>query len=216
MSVTADQVKACAGKAGFLACGITRPAPNTHAVELDEWLAQSTAHEVAYVRLESAWARTERLVVLRPLVPEQVSPAKSVRWFFTPVAMRAAAAFALVAVLGGAAAYFLLQPRDRTYTTPIGGRETIAFADGTRIELNTNTVLRARMTTESRTVWLDSGEACLLRYVFLDASARDFIDKLAKHDFASATATFDEKPFTVSVARTALSPISEASIDCRS
>ena len=127
--------------------------------ELDEWLAQSTAHEVAYVRLESAWARTERLVVLRPLVPEQDSQVKSARRFFTPFAMRVAAGFALVAVLGGGAAYFLLQPRDRTYTTAIGGRETIAFADGTRIELNTNTVLRARMNTDQRIVWLDRGEA---------------------------------------------------------
>ena len=35
----------------------------------------------------------------------------------------------------------------------------VSFADGTRIELNTDTVLRARMTTSERTVWLDQGEA---------------------------------------------------------
>ena len=33
------------------------------------------------------------------------------------------------------------------------------FADGSRIELNTNTVLRARMTTDQRIVWLEKGEA---------------------------------------------------------
>ncbi|HEV2563013.1 MAG TPA: FecR domain-containing protein [Rhizomicrobium sp.] len=127
--------------------------------ELDAWLAQSTAHEVAYVRLESAWARTERLVVLRPLAGEQISHEHTGRRFFTPVLIRAAAAFALIAVLGMGAAYFLLQPRDRSYSTPVGGRETIAFADGTRIELNTNTALRARMNTDQRIVWLDRGEA---------------------------------------------------------
>jgi len=127
--------------------------------ELDEWLAQSTAHEVAYVRLESAWARTERLVVLRPLLPEQIaSPERGGRKRFSPVLIRVAAAFAFVAVLG-ATSYFMLQPRDRLYSTPVGGRETLSIADGTRIELNTNTVLRARMTTDQRIVWLDRGEA---------------------------------------------------------
>ena len=121
---------------------------------LDAWLAQSTAHEVAYIRLESAWERTERLVVLRPLAQEESAPRR-----FSPLMMRLAAAFALVAVVGAMAAYFISQPRDRTYSTAIGGRETVAFADGTKIELNTNTVLRARMTTDQRIVWLDKGEA---------------------------------------------------------
>jgi len=121
---------------------------------LDQWLAQSTAHEVAYVRLQSAWERTERLVILRPLAETKSAPRR-----ISPLLMRIAAAVALVAMLGATAAYFVLQPRDRTYSTPIGGRETVTFADGTRIELNTNTVLRARMTTDQRIVWLDKGEA---------------------------------------------------------
>ena len=57
------------------------------------------------------------------------------------------------------AAYYLTQPRDRIFTTPVGGHETITFADGSKIELNTDTVLRARMTTAQRTVWLEKGEA---------------------------------------------------------
>jgi transmembrane sensor len=122
--------------------------------ELDSWLAQSTAHEVAYIRLDSAWQRTERLVILRPLAPEPNAPRR-----IAPLMMRIAAALALVVMLGSVAAYLALSPRDRTYSTPIGGRETVTFADGTKIELNTNTVLRARMTTDQRIVWLDRGEA---------------------------------------------------------
>ena len=52
-----------------------------------------------------------------------------------------------------------LQPHDRTYATPVGGHEVVSFADGSQIELNTDTVLRARMTTDQRIVWLDKGEA---------------------------------------------------------
>jgi transmembrane sensor len=122
--------------------------------ELDAWLAQSTAHEVAYIRLHSAWERTERLVILRPLAETKSAPRR-----MSPLLMRVAAAVAVVAMLGATAAYFVLSPRDRTYSTPIGGRETVTFADGTRIELNTNTVLRARMTMDQRIVWLDKGEA---------------------------------------------------------
>ncbi len=47
----------------------------------------------------------------------------------------------------------------KTYSTAVGGHEIISFADGTRIELNTDTVLRTQMTTQSRMVWLDKGEA---------------------------------------------------------
>jgi transmembrane sensor len=127
--------------------------------ELEEWLAQSTAHEVAYVRLESAWARTERLVVLRPLAAAKANTPEQIgRKHFAPVLIRAAAVFTLVAALA-VGAYYTLQPLDRTYSTPVGGRETLTFADGTRIELNTNTVLRARMTTDQRIVWLNRGEA---------------------------------------------------------
>ena len=127
---------------------------DTDQAELDQWLARSTAHEVAFVRLQSAWERTERLVVLRPLGKEPRAPRR-----ISPLLMRIAAAGAVVALLGAGAAWFALSPRDRTYSTAVGGRETVTFADGTRIELNTNTVLRARMTTDQRVVWLEKGEA---------------------------------------------------------
>ena len=122
--------------------------------ELDNWLAQSTAHEVAFVRLESAWERTERLIILR--TPAEVKDAPN---RIMPLFMRIAAVFSLVAILGGAAAWYVFGPGDRTYSTPVGGRETVTFADGTRIELNTDTVLRAHMTTDQRIVWLEKGEA---------------------------------------------------------
>lgn len=123
--------------------------------ELDDWLAQSPAHLVAYLRLESALDRTDRLVALR--APSDAPAAHSWAW---PMLLKVAAAFALVAVLGMAAASLLVpRPSERIYRTAIGGRETITFTDGSKIALNTNSVLRARMTTNERVVWLDRGEA---------------------------------------------------------
>lgn len=129
--------------------------------ELDAWLAESRAHRVAYWRQKAVWSNAQRLTALRSSIemPAQ-SNAPNLSFFRTiPNAFRIAAVVGVVAVAGVIAAKFILKPQERVYSTPVGGHETIAFADGTKIELNTNTVLRARMTTESRTIWLERGEA---------------------------------------------------------
>ena len=123
---------------------------------LDAWLAESRAHRIAYWRQKSVWNNAQRLVALRPS-PAAASAPKSPRPLLLrimPVPLRIAATVAIVA------AQFLAPVEgDRTFSTPLGGRETISFADGSKIELNTNTILRARMTTDRRIVWLDRGEA---------------------------------------------------------
>jgi transmembrane sensor len=121
--------------------------------ELDAWLAQSPAHMVAYLRVDSAWGKADRLSALQP--PE----AEPLLTRMRPLMLRMAAVFAVVAIAGIAGAALIPPPKDRVYSTPIGGHETISFADGTKVELNTNTVLRARMTTDQRVVWLERGEA---------------------------------------------------------
>lgn len=121
---------------------------------LEAWLAQSPMHEVAFLRLDAAWSYADRLASLR-----KTSAIAAARRPIFPVLLRIAAAFAIVAVLGIAAAQLMPAPHQRVFTTPVGGRETISFADGSRVELNTDTVLRTRMTTRERMVWLDKGEA---------------------------------------------------------
>ena len=120
---------------------------------LDAWLAESPANLLAYWRLDAAWNRTHTLSEARGPALE-----KRVR-IGLPLIMKIAAVFAFLAVIGFAGVRYAVTPHDRTYSTPIGGHETVAFADGSRIELNTNTVLRARMTTDQRLVWLEKGEA---------------------------------------------------------
>lgn len=123
----------------------------------DKWLAESPAHVVTYWRLEGAWASADRLAVLRaPELDWEMPSRRKFRW---PALVGIAAMFAVVAGLGTVAAHYLMQPPDRVYSTEVGGKELVTFADGTQIELNTNTTLRARMTTAQRTIWLDHGEA---------------------------------------------------------
>ncbi|HUJ03701.1 MAG TPA: FecR domain-containing protein [Rhizomicrobium sp.] len=121
---------------------------------LDSWLAQSLAHRIAFLRLEATWGRTERLAALRN--PDGARPFKArMPVFFAGIA----AAAAIVAALGFAGARFVSAPADRVFSTPVGGRELVSFADGSQIELNTDTVLRTHMTTGARTVWIEKGEA---------------------------------------------------------
>ncbi len=119
---------------------------------LEDWLGQSPAHEIAFLRLEEAWSRSERLAVLPRREPES-------RPRMAPLLMRIAAALVIAAAIGGFAATRLSHPHERVFSTPVGGHEVVSFADGSKVELNTNTVLRARMTTEQRVVWLEKGEA---------------------------------------------------------
>jgi transmembrane sensor len=125
--------------------------------EFETWLAESHAHRAAYWRLKAAWDETYRLLALRQpnADPQTWAPA----WRAPSLLFRMAAAVALIAMLGGGAFYVLKAPRDRIYATAIGGHETVRFADGTEIELNTDTAIRARMNSNERTVWLEKGEA---------------------------------------------------------
>ena len=121
---------------------------------LDLWLAQSISHRVAYWRMESGFERTEKLVALRDPKTEVVQAGRRF-----PVSVGIAAALALIALIGVSAMNLVMHPQDRIYSTPVGGHEKIVFADGTKVELNTDTVLRTRMTTDQRIVWLEKGEA---------------------------------------------------------
>jgi len=123
--------------------------------KLDAWLSESPAHLIAYVRLDAAWNSTDRLVVLRDPAADVEKSARSARTRILQVA----AVIGAVAILGAGAAE-LLQPKPgRVFSTPVGGHEVVSFADGSKIELNTNTSIRAEMTSKSRTIWLDRGEA---------------------------------------------------------
>jgi transmembrane sensor len=128
--------------------------------ELDAWLAESTLHRVAYLRVEGIAARADRFAALRALKRRQgwFGGGRLVqRRFVLP--FLAAASIALMAALGIPFVISLTQPPDRIDSTDVGGRTLLSFSDRTQIELNTDTAMRFRMTTAERTVWLEKGEA---------------------------------------------------------
>ena len=121
---------------------------------LKAWLDESLSHRTAYWRLKSIWNRADRLDALRPMLPPRSpSGARSPLLRF-----KFAAAVALVSVLG-ASAWFPRPFSMQTFTTATGERRDLTLADGSHIELTTDTQLRLAGTSRHQNVWLDKGEA---------------------------------------------------------
>jgi len=139
---------------------------------LDTWLDASTAHLVAWLRLEHTWKRADRLQALQ--APAQVDRAGAARgdpaapatfgvpWWKKPQRRLLGSALAGlgVAVLGFIVLGTFNPGVDtQSYATARGQLEAVALADGSRLTLNTATRLRASVSTRQREVWLEQGEA---------------------------------------------------------
>jgi transmembrane sensor len=121
---------------------------------LQAWLSGSSLNRVAYLRLKAAWQRADRLAALKAPLPAR----PKARIWMQPAAVAIAASLVLLAGAG----WFFFQhnlPAGRDYATGIGERQAVLLADGSQIELNTNTRLHAEVTKMGRIVTLESGEA---------------------------------------------------------
>lgn len=128
--------------------------------QLDAWLDAAPEHKTAFWRLEYSWEKAGRLSALRgpdTLVEAiaEATPSASPRRGLPRWAVGLAATLAL-AVLTSTA---ILWPRPAQYATATGERRLVALSDGSHVELNTETRLRASMSPDSREAWLDEGEA---------------------------------------------------------
>jgi transmembrane sensor len=121
---------------------------------LDGWLQASTAHRVAFIRLQAVWQQALRLRVLKHAQPQVLDShsrkLSAPRWAL-------AASVVLVAGLLAWTAYSLL-PRT-SYSTAVGGLASVPMTDGSKVMLNTNSEIRVRVTDAERRVNLDHGEA---------------------------------------------------------
>lgn len=129
--------------------------------ELDAWLEESMANRAAYLRAEHGWEEADRVRSLGDWAePRGTSGYQPMgRWW------QGAIAASILAVVGIGTYSFAPQFAEQTqvqearYDTPVGGRKIINLADGSKIDLNTQSVVRAAVDDKSRDVWLDSGEA---------------------------------------------------------
>jgi transmembrane sensor len=124
---------------------------------LEAWLNADPRNRMAYYRMQFGWQKADRLAALRePSVPMRVdSSRKGWRRRGLVPAFAIAASLAIGVIIVWQLGVF----ERHTYTTSVGGRSEVPLSDGTKIELNTDTRLRAEVNAKSRTVWLDNGEA---------------------------------------------------------
>ncbi len=130
---------------------------------LDLWLAEDTAHRVAWLRAGAGLQRLARLPELRgPRTLDQLRPPVRREWHPERARWKswAVAASLLVCLALGTVGWQQWQLRGvQQYTTAVGGKATVPLRDGSRLELNTDTALRAEVDEEKRVVWLHRGEA---------------------------------------------------------
>jgi transmembrane sensor len=154
--------------------------------DLDAWLGASPNHRIAYLRAGDVWQRANRLQALKR--PSRQGIALLRERGLLPIIVRVAAALGLVAVAGVSGMTYLVVPRETTYRTAVGGRETIPLADGSQVELNTDTVLRVSETSSQRTVKLDKGEAY---FSVKHDAARPFVVLTAQHRITDLGTKFE-------------------------
>jgi transmembrane sensor len=152
---------------------------------LNAWLAESTAHKVAFIRLETAWNASQKLKALGAGVSKGVIPAPGLwrrsrflrlRGGLAVEPARAATGprtgsrrrrgrlglYGLAAsLLVGAvvASLWLFSPGGSAYRTAVGGLEAVPLRDGSKVTLNTDTDVRIELSPSERRVDLRRGEA---------------------------------------------------------
>lgn len=129
------------------------------------WRNQSTPHRAAFERLSADWGALDRLEGLNDYAAVMDyaqtarldEPRRERRWF-----LGLAASLVLAAGAVGLGAMKGLSPADdeaTTHHTMVGERESIRLADGTLVELNTNSLIQVRYSASAREVRLMQGEA---------------------------------------------------------
>lgn len=138
--------------------------------ELDAWLEESMAHKAAFWRAEHGWRQADRV---GSLGPDRNRTTPRFRRYGAERAAAIAASLVAAVTIGGL--FFMphlipgaiFQKEQTRFDTPIGGRQIVPLPDGSKIELNTQTALRADIGESKRTVWLETGEA------FFEVAHRD-------------------------------------------
>lgn len=125
--------------------------------KLDAWMSESTLHEVTFWRLEETWIRAKRLKALH--APMRAAPIRDVPRRRPYVVGVAVAMVACAAIVAGNWSSEFFRPAMRTYSTPVGGHLSLTLADGSKIDLNTDTTITVSMSAKHRSATLQKGEA---------------------------------------------------------
>lgn len=130
----------------------------------ERWKAESETNRQAADRLSDLWDELDALAEFRSIIEPGVTARTARRTSRAGSRRRAwvaaAIAAAVVAAAGTPALWTTLGPgRAETFVTPVGKQRTINLADGSTVQLNTNSVLEVRLKRHARDLVLSRGEA---------------------------------------------------------
>ena len=153
----------------------TASKPEEQWPEFEEWLRQGPEYEAAFKSMEEAWKAVEELQVFHINHANQLkgplfTPRRRRPWIMEIAGnhgfVTVAVAVVMALVLGGI--YHAFQSRRwtpvasaawQTYMTDYGEYKRVQLADGSIMQVNTNTLLRVNRASGGREVALDRGEA---------------------------------------------------------
>jgi transmembrane sensor len=130
--------------------------------ELEAWLREDVRHRLAFEELSHTWSVLDRLseraqeakiLALAPPPPERHLGSRATRYW------QAAVAAAVLVIAVGAALWVTRRPGMQVLSTAVGQQRHVTLADGSRLTLNTNTLLAVKLTPERRDIYLRHGEA---------------------------------------------------------
>ena len=134
--------------------------------QLIAWINQDIAHQEMLFEMASLWDDLSVLNELSGLFPIERKPVAQTKRFLK-IAM--AASIALVSIFGGGLffsfdPFLLLNPTSslsntNTFETKIGEQSSYTLPDGTKIQLNTNSLVQIAYTPDRRNLTLFRGEA---------------------------------------------------------
>jgi transmembrane sensor len=137
------------------------PLSDADAQAFSEWLAEP-ANRDAYLAVEAFWAGAAQAQDLPRFDAKRDQILKDVNRQRVTRRAGAASLVALVAVIIGGGVYQVTAPKalvTQSFHTAVGQQATVVLPDGSKITLNTDTVVRTRADGERRLVYLDKGQA---------------------------------------------------------
>jgi len=118
-----------------------------------QWKAADVEHRIIFLQLQAVWQRADWLGAARRPLP-------SASRLLQGMALKVAAIAAVLVLCAGLGlTYWSRDIPTQRYETAIGAHRSLNLADGTHVELNTDTVIHASITPEARTITLDRGQA---------------------------------------------------------
>jgi transmembrane sensor len=136
--------------------------------QLEGWLRQDARHRRAFDELSRTWSALDRLSEQ----PEDEKIAALARSAYRPDVLTAArpaprrrkrywemAAAAMLVIAVGATLWLAQRPALQLVSTAVGQERHVALPDGTKVTLNTNTLLAVDFTRGRRDIYLRKGEA---------------------------------------------------------